>query len=934
MSKNNFLFTSESVSEGHPDKVCDRISDMVVDSYLSKDPVSRVACETLTTTNKVVLAGETRGPKINKDELINKVRDCIKDIGYDQKGFSWKTANIETHLHEQSTDIAMGVDSKDNKDEGAGDQGIMFGFACKETEDLMPAPIHFSHKILRLMAQDRKEGILKGIEPDSKSQVSMLYENNKPTKVTSVVISTQHSKDLDQEKVRELIVPYIQKSIPKNYIKDLKSEEIYINPTGQFIIGGPDGDTGLTGRKIIVDTYGGAAPHGGGAFSGKDPTKVDRSAAYVARYLAKNIVSSGTSDKCLIQLAYAIGVSKPLSIYVKLEDGDQEKVDKIKKIINENFDLSPRGIREMLKLNNPIYEITSAYGHFGRKPSNKGEFSWEKTDKADLFKLWTWKRRIFLLKIFKLWKFKMGGSPFFFRRTKMLNRGLDKLELLRIVEAVANEKSIDKELVIGSMESAIQKAALTKFGNDNNIEVIIDRDTGEIKIQKVLEVVENLEDSAREITLEAAKKAFPETKEIKLGTKLYEELPQIDFGRIAAQSAKQVISSRVREAEKNRQYDDFIEKQGQILSGIIKRLEYGNVIVDLGKAEGVIKKDELIPREILKTGDRVKAYCYEVKKELKGHQIFLSRAHPQFLAKLFFQEVPEIYEGTIEIKSVARDPGSRAKICVHSQDSSIDPVGACVGMRGSRVQTIVNELHGEKIDIIKWTEDLPTLISESLSPAEIQKVLIDQDNKRIDIILTEENLSKAIGRRGQNVRLASKLTNFEIDILTDKEDSERRQAEFKDRTETLIKNLEVDETLGQLLVSEGFTSIEDIAQSSSEGISKIDAIDEETAKELIKRSKETLIKEKEAVALKLKELGVEEKLVNLKGMTQGMLVILGQKNIKKLSDFADLSSDELIGGFDEIKGKKVRIDGYLEEFSLSRKEADDLIMSAREIVYK
>ncbi len=387
MSKNNFLFTSESVSEGHPDKVCDRISDMVVDSYLSKDPVSRVACETLTTTNKVVLAGETRGPKINKDELINKVRDCIKDIGYDQKGFSWKTANIETHLHEQSTDIAMGVDSKDNKDEGAGDQGIMFGFACKETEDLMPAPIHFSHKILRLMAQDRKEGILKGIEPDSKSQVSMLYENNKPTKVTSVVISTQHSKDLNQEKVRELIVPYIQKSIPKNYIKDLKSEEIYINPTGQFIIGGPDGDTGLTGRKIIVDTYGGAAPHGGGAFSGKDPTKVDRSAAYVARYLAKNIVSSGTSDKCLIQLAYAIGVSKPLSIYVKLEDGDQEKVDKIKKIINENFDLSPRGIREMLKLNNPIYEITSAYGHFGRKPSNKGEFSWEKTDKADLFKL-------------------------------------------------------------------------------------------------------------------------------------------------------------------------------------------------------------------------------------------------------------------------------------------------------------------------------------------------------------------------------------------------------------------------------------------------------------------------------------------------------------------------------------------------------------------
>ena len=419
----------------------------------------------------------------------------------------------------------------------------------------------------------------------------------------------------------------------------------------------------------------------------------------------------------------------------------------------------------------------------------------------------------------------------------MLNRGLDKLELLRIVEAVANEKSIDKELVIGSMESAIQKAALTKFGNDNNIEVKIDRENGDIKIQKVLEVVETVEDPAREITISDIKKTNKNYQNIKVGEKVYEELPQIDFGRIAAQSAKQVISIRVREAEKNRQYEDFIDKQGQILSGIIKRLEYGNVIVDLGKAEGVIKKDELIPREILKTGDRVKAYCYEVKKEIKGHQIFLSRAHPQFLARLFFQEVPEIYEGTIEIKSVARDPGSRAKICVHSQDSSIDPVGACVGMRGSRVQTIVNELHGEKIDIIKWTEDLPTLISESLSPAEIQKVLIDQDNKRIDIILSEENLSKAIGRRGQNVRLASKLTNFEIDILTDKEDSERRQAEFKDRTETLIKNLEVDETLGQLLVSEGFTSIEEIANSSSENISKIDAIDHETAERINKQIK-------------------------------------------------------------------------------------------------
>ena len=305
MQNNKYLFTSESVSEGHPDKVCDRISDMVVDSYLSKDPVSRVACETLTTTNKVVLAGETRGPKIEKEELVSKVRNCIKDIGYDQKGFSWKTVNIETHLHEQSTDIAMGVDSK----------------------------------------------------------------------------------DLNQEKVRETIIPYIKKSIPENFLTDLSSKEIYINPTGQFIIGGPDGDTGLTGRKIIVDTYGGAAPHGGGAFSGKDPTKVDRSAAYASRYLAKNIVAAGVSDKCLIQLAYAIGVSKPLSIFIKLANGDESKVDKIKKIIEDNFNLSPRGIREMLKLNKPIYEITSAYGHFGRKPTNKGEFTWEKTDKTSLFKL-------------------------------------------------------------------------------------------------------------------------------------------------------------------------------------------------------------------------------------------------------------------------------------------------------------------------------------------------------------------------------------------------------------------------------------------------------------------------------------------------------------------------------------------------------------------
>ena len=386
MKSNSYFFTSESVSEGHPDKVCDRISDMVVDTYLAQEPYSRVACETLTTTNKVILAGETRGPEIKKDELIQKVRSCIKDIGYEQKGFHWKNCNIDVHLHSQSSDIAMGVDSKGNKDDGAGDQGIMFGYACDETEVLMPAPIYYSHKILELMAIDRKKGIADKLEPDSKSQVTMMYENGKPTKVTSVVISTQHSSKIDQSQVKEIVRPYLEKSIPKDLLSGLKEDEFYVNPTGQFIIGGPDGDTGLTGRKIIVDTYGGAAPHGGGAFSGKDPSKVDRSAAYAARYVAKNVVASKIANKCLIQLAYAIGVSKPLSIYVNLFDGDEKKSKHVQKLIKDNFDLSPRGIREMLSLNRPIYECTSAYGHFGRKPGPDGSFSWEKTDKISIFK--------------------------------------------------------------------------------------------------------------------------------------------------------------------------------------------------------------------------------------------------------------------------------------------------------------------------------------------------------------------------------------------------------------------------------------------------------------------------------------------------------------------------------------------------------------------
>ena len=385
-NQTNYLFTSESVSEGHPDKVSDRISDMVVDTYMSLDPFSRVACETLTTTNKVVLAGEVRAPKIKDDDLIEKVRNCIKDIGYDQKGFSWKEkTKIECYLHDQSIDIAIGVDSSGNKDEGAGDQGIMFGYACNETDALMPAPIHYSHKILRLMAQDRKSGKLKNIEPDSKSQVTFEYNKGKPIKVRSVVISSQHSPDINQAQVRDLLRPYVAKSIPENFLKEFNDDEFYVNPTGNFVIGGPDGDCGLTGRKIIVDTYGGAAPHGGGAFSGKDPTKVDRSAAYAARYIAKNVVASKIADRCLIQLAYAIGVSKPLSIYVNLFDEDLDKNKFVEEKIKNNFDLSPRGIREMLDLNKPIYQKTSSYGHFGRKPESDGSFSWEKTDKLGFF---------------------------------------------------------------------------------------------------------------------------------------------------------------------------------------------------------------------------------------------------------------------------------------------------------------------------------------------------------------------------------------------------------------------------------------------------------------------------------------------------------------------------------------------------------------------
>jgi S-adenosylmethionine synthetase len=379
VARSSYLFTSESVSEGHPDKVCDRISDTIVDIYLGADPQARVAVETLATTNKVVLAGEVRGPaSITHDRLKDATRAAIKDIGYEQEGFHWQNLDIECYVHSQSADIAVGVDAAGNKDEGAGDQGIMFGYACTETEHLMPAPIYYAHRILKLLSEARRSGKEKGLGPDAKSQVTLLYENGKPVRATSVVVSTQHGAGLDQHHVREIVRPYVRQVLPEGWM--CGEDDFYVNPTGRFVIGGPDGDAGLTGRKIIVDTYGGAAPHGGGAFSGKDPTKVDRSAAYAARYLAKNVVAAGLSERCTIQLAYAIGVSKPLSVYVDTHGTGEIDEAKLVKTLSELMDLSPRGIRQHLNLNKPIYARTSAYGHFGREPEKDGGFSWERLD--------------------------------------------------------------------------------------------------------------------------------------------------------------------------------------------------------------------------------------------------------------------------------------------------------------------------------------------------------------------------------------------------------------------------------------------------------------------------------------------------------------------------------------------------------------------------
>ena len=379
MPKGPYLFTSESVSEGHPDKVSDRISDTVLDTYLAADPFSRVACETLCTTNRIVLGGEVRGPSsITSEVLENVIRKAVREIGYEQEGFHWKKALVEIHLHQQSSDIAQGVDSGGNKDEGAGDQGIMFGYACSETEALMPAPIQFSHAILKSLADARHAGDATGLGPDSKSQVTLQYENGKPVRTTSVVVSTQHAVDLSTDNVREIVRPHVVQALPEGWMCD--DDEFYVNPTGRFVVGGPDGDCGLTGRKIIVDTYGGAAPHGGGAFSGKDPSKVDRSAAYAARYVAKNVVAAGLAERCVIQLSYAIGIAKPLSVYVDTCNTNTVDEEKLSAVIQELVDLSPRGIREHLKLSQPIYARTSAYGHFGRTPDKEGGFSWEKTN--------------------------------------------------------------------------------------------------------------------------------------------------------------------------------------------------------------------------------------------------------------------------------------------------------------------------------------------------------------------------------------------------------------------------------------------------------------------------------------------------------------------------------------------------------------------------
>jgi N utilization substance protein A len=481
----------------------------------------------------------------------------------------------------------------------------------------------------------------------------------------------------------------------------------------------------------------------------------------------------------------------------------------------------------------------------------------------------------------------------------------NRLELLQIADAVARDKSIDKSIVISAMEDAIQKAAKTRYGSENEIKAEIDPRTGQTNLARLLEVVEVVENEAVEIDLASAKK---KNKEAQIGDFISEELPPIEFGRIAAQSAKQVIFQKVRDAERDRQFEEFKDKIGEVISGIVKRVEYGNVIVDLGRNEAVIRRDELIPRESYRSGDRVLAYILDVRRELRGPQIFLSRTNNQFMAKLFMQEVPEIYDGIVEIISVARDPGSRAKIAVYTSDNSIDPVGACVGMRGSRVQSVVNELQGEKIDIVKWNPDVASFVISSLAPAEATKVVLDEDIERIEVVVPDDHLSLAIGRRGQNVRLASQLTKWDIDILTEAEESERRQNEFKEKSQIFIEALDVDEVIAQLLVSEGFMSVEDLVYVETSEISSIEGFDEDTAIEIQSRAKTFMEQEVHKQEQRRKDLGVSDELVQIEGMTANMLVVLGENNIKSLDDFAGFSTDELYGWIEktELGSKKTR----------------------------
>ena len=503
----------------------------------------------------------------------------------------------------------------------------------------------------------------------------------------------------------------------------------------------------------------------------------------------------------------------------------------------------------------------------------------------------------------------------------------NRLELLQIADAVAREKSIDKAIVISAMEEAIQKAAASRYGIENNIKAQIDTETGSITLMRLLDIVEKVEDFSTQINLEDAKLKNPEA--ILGGDPIEEELPPIDFGRVAAQSAKQVIFQKVREAERERHYEEFKDRVGEIISGVIKRVEYGTVIVDLGRAEAVIRKDALLPREVYKPGDRVRAYIMEVRREIRGPQIFLSRTHSDFMANLFAQEVPEIYDGIIEIIGVARDPGSRAKIAVLSKDSSIDPVGACVGMRGSRVQAVVNELQGEKIDILSWTDDIASFVVKALQPAEVQKVVLYESEQRLEVVVPEEQLSLAIGRRGQNVRLASSLCGWDIDILTEDQESERRQKEFQERTNLFMEALDVDELLSQLLVTEGFNDINELAYVELKEISNIAGFDEDTASEIQARAADFLNKENKELEEKCKALGIADDLLGVEDLSLKMIVALGENEVKTLEDFAYCSSDDLLGWDEIVEGEKKREEGILEVFDINISQANDLIMSAR-----